>query len=79
MKTIRHDGYRELLTELRSAREMAGTTQAEAGRLIGHSRQWVSKIELSEIRLDVLQLAQLCQLYGLKAHELVRRMEEGVP
>ena len=76
MKTIHQTPYRRLVGELRHARVGSGLTQAEARRLIGHSRQWISKIESSEIRLDVLQLVQLCQLYGLKAHDLVRGLGE---
>ena len=79
MKSIHHEGYRGLVNELRQARLRAGLTQAEAGQLLGRSRQWLHKAETSELRLDIFQLAQLCHIYGLKAHNLVRRLEEGVP
>lgn len=76
MKTIHQTPYRRLVGELRLARIGSGLTQAEAGILIGHSRQWLSKVETCEIRLDVLQLVRLCHAYSLLAHELVRRLEE---
>jgi hypothetical protein len=33
-------------------------------------------METFEIRMDIVQLIQFCHLYGLKAHDLVRRLEE---
>ncbi len=77
MKTIYEPAYRGLVAELRRARESNGLTQAEVGLLIGHGRNWISKVETCEIRLDVLQLLRFCRICGLKAHDHVRRMEEA--
>jgi len=52
--------------------------KAAAGRRMGHHRNWIHKVETYELRLDVLQFVNLCRAYGLKAHDLVRRME-GAP
>jgi len=79
MKTIHEITYQKLVMELRKARKGTRLTQADVATLVGRSRQWVHKIETFEIRMDVVQLMQFCHLYGLKAHELVRRMEEGEP
>jgi DNA-binding XRE family transcriptional regulator len=79
VKTIHQTQYRRLIGELRLARTGSGLTQADAGILIGHSRQWLSKVETCEIRLDVLQFVRLCHAYSLKAHDLVRGLEEGAP
>ena len=40
------------------------------------SRQWLTKIEQCELRLDLVHLIVMCRVYGLKAHELVQKMEE---
>lgn len=77
MKTIHEPAYRGLVVELRRARERRGLTQAEVGRLLDHGRNWVHKVETCEIRLDVLQLLRFCRVCGLKAHDLVRRLEEA--
>ena len=77
MKSIHEPAYRGLVAELRRARERKGLTQAEVGRLVGHGRNWISKVETCEIRLDVLQLLRFCRICGLLAHEIVRRMEEA--
>ena len=76
MKSIHQSAYRRLVGSLRQARIRAGLTQADAGRMIGHSRQWLSKIETCEIRLDVLQLVLLCRAYNHPVHDLVRGLEE---
>lgn len=78
MKTIHEPAYRLLVSELRQARVKSGLTQTAAGRLMGHNRNWIHKAETHELRLDVLQFVRLCRVYGLKAHDLVRRME-GAP
>ena len=75
-KTIYEPAYRNLVGKLRQARRRAGLTQAEAGDKLGRSRQWINTTEAGQLRLDVLQVVRLCRVYGLKAHELVRRMEE---
>ena len=76
MKAIHEAAYRELVTELRLARKRVRLTQADVAGLLGRSRQWVHKVETFEIRMDVCQLIRFCHLYGLKAHELVRGLEE---
>lgn len=79
MKTIYEDAYKKLVADLKKGRKKSCLTQADTARLLGFSRQWVHKVESCAIRLDVFQLARLCHIFGLKAHDLVRRMEEGVP
>ena len=76
MKSIHKPEYQRLVSELKAARVKTGLTQADVAGLLGRSRQWVHKVETFEIRLDVCQLLRFCHLYGLKAHELVRRLEE---
>lgn len=75
-KTIFVPAYRALMSELRQARQRVGLTQAAAGRKVGRNRQFIIKIETCEVRTDVVQLCKLAKIYGLKAHELVHRIEE---
>ena len=63
-KTIYEQPYRLMVSELRQARQRAGLTQTDAGEKIGRSRQWIHKVETCELRLDVMQTAQLCRVYG---------------
>lgn len=76
MKTIHEPAYHRLVAGLRQARAQTGLTQVDVGRRVGHGHNWVHKVETCEVRLDVLQFVRLCRVYGLKAHDLVRRLGE---
>lgn len=71
--------YRSLVHMLRTARRRAGLTQAVVGERIDRNRQFVHLVETCQVRLDIVQTCRLARLYGLKAHNLVRRMEEELP
>lgn len=56
--------YREFLTRLRQARAETGLTQAELAQAVGRSQTWVSKCELGERRVDIVELAELADSLG---------------
>ena len=56
--------YRAFLTRLRQARTDAGMTQAQLAQAIGRSQTWVSKCELGERRVDVVELSELAEALG---------------
>ena len=58
--------YREFLTRLRQARMDAGLLQSEASALLGKSRTFVSKCELGERRVDVIETQQFAKIYKKK-------------
>ena len=78
MKTIYSPAYRRLTGQLKAARLKAGLTQEQAGRTIGKGRNWVSLIESSQQRLDILHFALLCIAYGTSAVEMIRDLEHDV-
>lgn len=55
--------YKEFLTRLRQARIDAGLLQSEASALLGKSRTFVSKCELGERRVDVIEVQQFAKIY----------------
>jgi transcriptional regulator with XRE-family HTH domain len=57
---------------LRAAREKAGLTQIDVVEKLGTYASFVSKVESGERRVDVVELAQLCQLYGVSLMELLK-------
>ncbi len=61
---------------LRQIRLEAGLTQAELARRLGRPQTFVSKYELGERRLDLLQLRQICRAVGLTLGGFVARLEE---
>lgn len=56
--------YRAFLAKLRRAREEAGLTQVQVAKLVGRPQTWVSKCELGERRVDIVELEDLAAAYG---------------
>jgi transcriptional regulator with XRE-family HTH domain len=56
---------------LRTAREKTGLTQMDVVEKLGTHASFV-KVESGERRVDVVELAQLCQLYGVSLMELLK-------
>lgn len=74
MKKTQHSKiYKKLLSELQLARSAAGMTQQEAANHINKHAPFISKIESGERRLDVVELAILCDLYNIKLSNLLRK------
>lgn len=66
--------YTALLRALRDARLKAGLTQKEVGRKFGAHASFVSKCESGERRIDVIEFASFCKLYGVTVNELLAQV-----
>ena len=66
--------YAQLLHVLKAARQEAGLTQTEVGRRFGAHASFVSKCESGERRIDVVELAEFCQAYGVTVSDLLGRI-----
>lgn len=64
--------YARLLRALREARKAAGLTQTDVAKRFGSHASFVSKCESGERRIDVIEFAQFCRLYGVKVADLLR-------
>ena len=74
MRKSRHPRqYDRLLEALRAIRKEAGFTQAEVGSKFGAHASFVSKIESGERRLDVVELAEFCRIYGVPLAAFLNR------
>ena len=56
--------YQAFLKRLVKARHDAGYLQEEVAKRLGKSHSFVSKCELGERRLDVIELQRIAKLYG---------------
>jgi transcriptional regulator with XRE-family HTH domain len=65
--------YERLLQSLRAARREAGLTQAQVAKHLHVYASFVSKIESGERRLDVVELADFCRLYGIRLGSLLKK------
>ena len=61
--------FEEKIVELRKQK---GLSQEELAEQLGVSRQAVSRWELGQTLPDILNLLQLCDLFGVSADYLVR-------
>ena len=77
-KSIYTREYKVLLRLLREARERAGVTQVELARRLGQTQSFVSKIEVGDRRLDLVQLRTLLAALGVRLGSFVRRFEEAL-
>ena len=55
--------YKRFRARLVQARREAGLTQVEVAKRLGRPNSFVSKCELGERRVDVVELQQLAQIY----------------
>jgi transcriptional regulator with XRE-family HTH domain len=56
--------YRAFLKRLVQARHDAGYLQQDVAKRLGKSHSFISKCELGERRLDVIELQQIAKIYG---------------
>ncbi|MNV43593.1 helix-turn-helix transcriptional regulator [Stenotrophomonas sp. NA06056] len=66
--------YARLRASLIDARERAGLTQAEVAKRLQRVQSFVSKYELGERRLDVVDFIAVCSCLGEDPAEVLRRV-----
>lgn len=72
MKKSQHlQKYRRLIRALREAREEAGLTQLDVAERLGTYASYVSKCESGERRIDAVELADFCRIYGVPLAEFL--------
>lgn len=70
--TPEHDRLRRLLKE---ARDERGVTQQELADRLKRPQSFVSKVEMGERRLDLVELRELCRALGVDLVDLVRAFD----
>lgn len=78
MKTFHRNERRVLRQLLKEARQQAGLRQIDLAVRMGVPQSLISKIEVGERRLDVLELRAICEALGLSLGEFVARLEHGL-
>lgn len=64
-KTIYSEVYLHIIEELKKGRKEAGLTQEEAARVLGCRQTFLSKIENSERRLDLVEFLLIAKTYQI--------------
>lgn len=58
--------YKRFRERLEQARHQAGLTQVQVAKRLGRPHSYISKCELGERRVDVIELRQLAKVYRKK-------------
>jgi transcriptional regulator with XRE-family HTH domain len=77
-KSIYTREYAALLRLLVEAREGAGLSQTALAEALDQSQSFVSKIELGDRRLDVIQLRTILAVLGVPLPNFIRRLEKRI-
>lgn len=62
-KSIYSNDYKFLIKQLKKARIEAGFNQKEVANKLNRTQSYISKIESGQLRVDVIQLKELAELY----------------
>lgn len=77
-KSIFSTGQEKLQELLRQARTEAGFTQIELAKKLERPQSFVSKYEIGERRLDLVELRQICEALKIPLVEFAKRFEKSI-
>lgn len=78
-KTIFGGDHRHLVAVLAEARQKSGLTQAELARLVGKDQTFISIIERSQRRVDILEFVALARAMGADPVSLMEKVVARLP
>ena len=64
VETLRSKEYAQFVGRLRKARLEAGLRQIDVAKKLKRTQSYVSRVEVGEQRLDILELQKFAKLYG---------------
>ncbi|MGD1172173.1 helix-turn-helix domain-containing protein [Mycobacterium seoulense] len=73
-KSIWSDEYQQLCTVLRQLRKEAGLTQVDVAERLDVPQSFVSKYEIGERRLDVIELRHVAEAIGTTVEVIISRL-----
>lgn len=73
MATRKQPEYARLRAVLRQARHEAGLNQEQLAARLGVRQEWISRYEVGERRLDVIELADVTRAIGIPLLEVLDR------
>ena len=62
-KTIYSKDHKYAVERLKKARLGAGLDQVKAGKLLGKTQSYISKVESGQRRIDIVQLKEFARIY----------------
>lgn len=76
LSVVEEGRYEELRRLMIKAREEAGVSQEDLAARLGRPQSYVSKSELGNRRLDVIEYLTFAHAVGYDPYALLRRLEE---
>lgn len=73
-KTIYTEQSMAIRQAIRTVREKAGLSQRELGRRLGREHSFVSKLELGERRVDIVEFYWICKACGASPEQEARAL-----
>ncbi|MDR2685512.1 MAG: helix-turn-helix domain-containing protein [Rickettsiales bacterium] len=70
-KTIFDDRYKHLIKQVVSFRIAKGITQRQLAEILKVPRSYVSRFEVKDRRLDVVELIDVCKALGIPQKEIL--------
>jgi len=74
-KTIHAKEYHIVIAMLRELREQKQLTQKGLADKIGSDQTFISKIEIGERRVDIIELKYICEALDIELVEFIRQVE----
>jgi len=75
-KTIHSKEHRKLISLLREKRENLDITQLQLASMIDSDQTFISKIENSERRIDVIELRTICKALKISFIDFIKELEQ---
>jgi transcriptional regulator with XRE-family HTH domain len=71
----KYDAFLELLYQVRVGSNLR---QVDIAEQLGVPQSFISKIESGERRIDIVELKELCDVYGVSISEFIKKFEEKI-
>ena len=75
LHTPQYEHFRLLMV---LAREQAGLTQAQVANMLNKPQSFVSKYEMGERRIDIVEFVQLCRVIGIDPLSIFNAINEKI-
>ena len=77
-KSIHSHLYHQVIGRLRGKREKLGITQIQLAELLKVNQTFVSKVEICERRLDIVELLTICEILEIPFVDFIKEIDEDI-
>ena len=77
-KSIHTKLYQRMIARLRAKSEENGVTQLHLAEKLGVNQTFVSKVEICERRLDIVELLTICEILEIPFVDFIKEIDEDI-